>query len=409
MSRANISRNALKVLNRLKNSGFQSFLVGGAVRDLLLGREPKDFDIATDARPEQVAELFRNARLIGRRFRLAHVHFGREIIEVATFRGSADDVETDDGGRILRDNIYGNLEEDVWRRDFTANSLYYSIEDYSVWDFTGGFEDIRERRLRLIGDPQARYREDPVRMLRAVRFAASLGFEVEPRTAEPINELAPLLSDVPPPRLFEEVLKLFLKGAAHGCFEQLYQYGLLRQLLPQTVDCMELPNAGSFRDLVRAALVNTDSRVADNMPVTPVFLFAVLLWGPITQRVSAIANDRHGAVFWLHRATDEVVEQQQQHIAIPRRLIAPMREIICLQPRFAQRSPARVRRLLSHPRFRAAYDLLMLRIAVGEEQAELGEFWTGAQKQGQELASETSRGRRRGRRPRRRQRPTRDQ
>ncbi len=400
MSRANISRNALKVLNRLHRAGYQSFLVGGAVRDLLLGREPKDFDIATDAAPEQVAELFRNSRLIGRRFRLAHVHFGREIIEVATFRGSGDDVETDDAGRILRDNIYGSIEEDVWRRDFTVNSLYYNIGDFSIWDYTGGFDDVEHGLLRLIGDPEARYREDPVRMLRVVRFASSLGFRIEDRSEQPLAELAPIINDVPPARLFEEALKLFLKGAAQPAFEQLGRHGLLRHLFPETVACMEMPNADSFRHLLDAALSNTDKRVAEGKPVTPVFLFAVLLWGPVTQRVAAIANERHGAVFWLHRATDEIVERQQHSIAIPRRLAAPMREIICLQPRFAHRGPARVRRLLDHPRFRAAYDLLMLRIAAGEEDPELGEFWTKAQ-QGEQRVRQPRAPRRRRRGPRR--------
>lgn len=399
VSRANISRNALKVLNRLHQNGYQAFLVGGAVRDILLGREPKDFDVATDASPEQIGELFRNSRLIGRRFRLAHVHFGREIIEVATFRGGADDVETDGGGRILRDNIYGAIHEDVWRRDFTVNSLYYNIEDFSIWDYTGGFDDVQNRLLRLIGDPEARYREDPVRMLRAARFAASLDFTIETETEAPIAELASIINDVPPARLFEEVLKLFLKGSALSSFEHLRRYGLLQYLFPETVACMELPNAGSFRDLLRAALANTDQRVEEGKPVTPVFLLAVLLWGPITQRVAAIANERHGPVFWLHRATDEVVEGQQQYIAIPRRLAAPMREIVCLQPRFANKGPARVRRLLGHPRFRAAYDLLMLRIAVGEEDPALGDFWTEAQNEPVEAENpEEPRPRRRRRR-----------
>ncbi|MBT8132274.1 MAG: polynucleotide adenylyltransferase PcnB, partial [Gammaproteobacteria bacterium] len=227
VSRANISNNALKVLNRLHRAGYQAFLVGGAVRDLLVGQEPKDFDVATDARPEDVRELFRNCRLIGRRFRLAHVHFGRDIIEVATFRGdSVEGVETDSAGRILRDNIYGAIEDDVWRRDFTANALYYNIADFSIWDYTGGVKDIEAGVLRMIGDADARYREDPVRMLRAARFSAKLGFDLHPDTAKPLNDLAASITDVPPARLYDECLKLLLTGVAQNAFEVLNRFGL---------------------------------------------------------------------------------------------------------------------------------------------------------------------------------------
>jgi len=375
-----MSRNAVKVLTRLQRAGYQAFLVGGAVRDLLLGHEPKDFDVATDARPEDVRELFRNCRLIGRRFRLAHVHFGREIIEVATFRGnSREGVETDAGGRILRDNIYGDIEQDVWRRDFTANALYYNIEDFSIWDYTGGLNDIEAGILRMIGDAEARYREDPVRMLRAIRFSAKLGFELHADTVGPLGELASIIADVPPARLFEEALKLFMSGTAQPAFDMLGRHKLLQHLFPATVSCMQLTGASSFRQLLTQALENTDERYASGKTITPVFMFAVFLWGPITQRVAAIRNGRHGDVFWLHRATDEILLEQQDYVAIPRRLGAPMREVICLQARFAKRVGKRALSLLDHPRFRAAYDLLLLRVAAGEEDPELADFWTELQ------------------------------
>ncbi len=368
------------MLNRLNRAGYQSFLVGGAVRDLLLGQEPKDFDVATDARPEDVRELFRNCRLIGRRFRLAHVRFGREIIEVATFRDDCvDGVETDDAGRILRDNIYGTIDQDVWRRDFTANALYYNIEDFSIWDYTGGMQDIQDGVLRMIGDAEARYREDPVRMLRAIRFSVKLGFDIHSDTESPLAELAPTIADVPPARLFEEVMKLFMSGMAHSSFEMLDRHHLLHYLFPATVDCMRMDGASSFRQLLTHALQNTDERYHAGKPITPVFLFAVFLWGPVTQRVAAIRNNRHGDVFWLHQATDEILAEQQDSVAIPRRLGMPVREIVCLQARFLKRTGRRALGLLEHPRFRAAYDLLLLRIQAGEEDPEVGEFWTALQ------------------------------
>lgn len=400
-----MSRNALKVLNRLHDAGYQAFLVGGAVRDLLVGQEPKDFDVATDARPDDVRELFRNCRLIGRRFRLAHVHFGREIIEVATFRDdNTDGVETDAGGRILRDNIYGEIEQDVWRRDFTANALYYNIADFSIWDYTGGLNDIGDGVLRLIGDAEARYREDPVRMLRAIRFSAKLSFEIHPDTEKPLAELAPIIAQVPPARLFDEILKLFLTGYAQRCFDSLDRHQLLQYLFPATVDCMQLSGASSFRQLLTHALQNTDNRCAAGKPVTPVFLFAVLLWGPITQRVAAIRNDRHSDLFWLHRATDEIVLEQQSHVSIPRRLSAPMRDIICMQVRLTRRRGRRALALLEHPRFRAAYDLMLLRVEAGEENPELAEFWTSLQEMNADEQAKAVHLQEPGRGPRRRPR-----
>ncbi len=374
------------MLYRLKESGYQAFLVGGGVRDLLLGREPKDFDIVTDARPEQVRGVFRNSRLIGRRFRLAHVHFGREYIEVATFRAAHEEQAEDDpdrvvrdDGRILRDNIYGTIDEDVWRRDFTINALYYNIADFSVWDYTGGLQDIEAGLLRLIGDPETRFREDPVRMLRAVRFAAKLGFRIEPKTERCIFELGDLLAEVSPSRLFDELLKMFMAGTALQSFELLNHYGLLRHLLPMTDEVLSDPDEGAFRTLLTQGLENTDRRVAEQQPVTPFFLFALFLWGPIRRSAAELGKEGENPVQALSLASYEVAREQQNHISIPRRFVMPMRELMVLQARFEDRRGKRPARLANHPRFRAAYDFLLLRIAAGEEDAELGVWWTDYQ------------------------------
>ena len=294
ISRKDISPNALRVLYRLRDAGFSGYLVGGAVRDLLVGGHPKDFDVATDATPEEVKALFRNCRLIGRRFRLAHVVFGREIIEVATFRANSDDGSGDrelhEGGRLLRDNVYGSIEEDAIRRDFTANALYYAIEDFSVRDYTGGFEDVQNGLMRLIGDPETRYREDPVRMLRAARLAAKLGFEIEAGTAEPIPRLAPLLRESAPARLFEECLKLFLSGHAVASFHALEQHGLLPALLPESAAAMAANRSGALRKMLLEGLRGTDQRVAEGEPVSPAFLFALLLWPAYCRAVLPAAS-----------------------------------------------------------------------------------------------------------------------
>ncbi len=382
ISRADISENALKVLYRLQRAGHQAFLVGGAVRDLLLGVRPKDFDVATDAHPQEVRRLFRNSRLIGRRFRLAHVLFGRDVIEVATFRGKDNDGESvpgeivhDSEGRILRDNVYGSIDEDVWRRDFTANGLYYNIGDYSVWDYVGGFDDAQGRVLRLIGNPQARYREDPVRMLRAVRFAAKLGFSIESDTEIPIKRHAALLASVPPARLLEECLKLFLKGAGADSLEMLRQHSLFRWLFPQTDRLL----AGPALDIITEALRNTDARVGEGQPVSPVFLFAVLLWEPVRRRAAALRSAGEGPIEAFQHAASEVLAEQQSSVAIPRRLATPIHDILVMQERFTRRVGKRVLSVLNHPRFRAAYDLLMLRVAAGEAPGELGRWWTDIQ------------------------------
>lgn len=411
VSRDQISPNALKVLYRLKNAGHQAYLVGGGVRDLLLGREPKDFDVGTDARPEDVRRLFRNCRLIGRRFRLAHVIFGREVIEVATFRalhdGSADDdVYQTDEGRVLRDNVYGSLEEDAWRRDFTVNALYYNIEDFSVVDYTGGLADLKQGLLRLIGEPELRFREDPVRMIRAVRFAAKLGFSIEAGCERAIVAMAPLLEDIPPARLFDEVLKLFLGGAALATFEKLRHYGLFAPLFPYTEQALEREEQGFPLTLLSRALKNTDARLQENKPVTPAFLFAALLWEPMRQRAQELADSGGSPLESMQVAANEIVSWQAQHIAIPKRFSFPMREIWMLQPRLEHRRGKRPLRLLGHPRFRAAYDFLLLRCAAGEAPEELGAWWTEYQAANAAEAGQASpapaerKGRRR--RPRRR-------
>lgn len=385
ISRANVSDNALKVLYRLKNAGFAAFLVGGGVRDLLLDLHPKDFDIVTDAHPEQVRELFRNARLIGRRFRLAHVRFGREIIEVATFRAAGSGLEADDRthseeGRILRDNVYGTIEEDIWRRDFTINALYYNIADFSIWDFTSGMEDIRDRKLRLIGNPETRYREDPVRMLRAVRFAAKLGFEIGHESAEPLGELGHLLRDVPPARVFEEVLKLFQSGHGIRSFQMLRRYDLFRYLYPATDELLRGENGERVGAFITKGLESTDRRVANDQPVTPMYLYAVLLWPAIESLAQKLEQQEEvGEHEALAEASNVVVTAQQSLTMLPKRFGIPMKEILVLQQRFRNRRGARAARLLQHKRFRAAYDFLLLRCECGQVDRELCDWWTQVQ------------------------------
>lgn len=574
VSRSHISPNALRVLYKLRDAGFKAFLVGGCVRDLLLGLEPKDFDVATDALPEQVKRLFRNCRLVGRRFRLAHVFFGREIIEVATFRAASapsqndepladadpedgeapeldetdlevaaaesalDDDDDDEGdedegdgdeddgdeeddegapeaadddgprslaapagsrrdgprghvdeardgrpeprgqrdgrggqggareasgrggsgqggerdgyggganggrgdggddrdaarrgptddhsqrafdetGRIIRDNVYGTIDADVWRRDFTCNSLYYNIADFSIWDYCGGAEDIAARTLKLIGDPETRFREDPVRMLRAARFEAKLNFTIDPLTAEPISNLRDLLGGVPPARLFDETLKLFLTGHGARSFEVLRQRGLLAALLP-TIDAYITSHPGSLvEQLLIKGLRNTDERVLADKPVTPTFLFALLLYGPIAGIIEATPPQRWHELSTILDACDKAAREAQTHVAIPKRFTLGVREMFALQPRLEHPRGRRALRVLEHPRFRAAYDLLLLRSEFGLAPREIAQWWTRIQEVSSEeraemadsLTGQAQRAegpRRGGRRRRRRRRP----
>jgi poly(A) polymerase len=386
ISRSAISESALRVLYGLKKAGFDACLVGGGVRDLLLGREPKDFDVATNASPEEVRKVFRNCRLIGRRFRLAHVRFGREIIEVATYRAgmeSVDDEEEADlhieNGRILRDNVYGTLEQDAWRRDFTVNALYYNIRDFSVIDYVGGYDDLQAGLLRLIGDPQQRYHEDPVRMLRAVRFAAKLGLRMHADTESPVHELAHLLETISPARLFEEVLKLFHGGYALQTFEMLRHYGLFAALFPDTERSLAKEENGYPHILLSLALANTDQRVREEKSVNPAFLFAALLWEPMREfREQYIANGM-SEMEATHVATDRVLRQQRGSTTLPKRHSLTIRDIYTMQLRFHRRQGKRCLQLLELQRFRAAYDFLLLRAEAGEEVSELAEWWTKIQ------------------------------
>lgn len=402
ISRSQISENALKVLYRLKKSGFEAYLVGGCVRDLLLGREPKDFDVVTDAHPEQVRKVFRNCRLVGRRFRLAHVHFGREIIEVATFRGAGLDQEeqeddqllNDEEGRLLRDNIYGTIGEDVWRRDFTVNSLYYNIRDFSIIDYVGGMQDHVEGVLRLIGDPDIRFREDPVRMLRAVRFAVKLGFKLDPACEKPIHDLAELLHNIPPARLFDESLKLFLTGDALQTFEMLRHYGLFQVLFPAVERSLAFEDQGFPRLFMIKALENSDARIAEGKTVTAYFLFSAFLWNAVKSREEELIKEGLAESIAFQNAASEVISEQVKRVSLPRRITLAMREVWSLQSRFERRQGSRPMRLLSHPRFRAAYDFLLLRIATEGVDPELGEWWTkfqGASETEQRKMTQSSR------------------
>lgn len=391
ISRKHISEGALKVIARLRAAGYQGFLVGGGVRDLLLGGHPKDFDVATDARPEQIRELFRNSRIIGRRFKIVHVRFGPETIEVTTFRGahsSPDDDDSEentninpqqtlrsDSGMLLRDNVYGSIEEDAIRRDFTINALYYTTENFAVYDYTNGMQDIDKRLIRIIGDAETRYREDPVRMLRAVRFAARLGFTIEEGTVHPLRQLAHLLGNVSSARMFDEVLKLLMAGHGEATFTLMQEYGLFAPLFPATAAAID---AGQplAEELILCALHNTDSRIAESKPVTPAFIYAALLWPALQQEMAAITAQGVPESLAIQQAIQITLERQQRHTGIPRRFSQPMREIWELQWRLPKRDPRRVQNLLEHPRLRAAYDFLLMREQAGEILGDIGAWWT---------------------------------
>jgi len=380
VSRSQISDNALKVLYRLKKSGYESYLVGGCVRDLLLGYEPKDFDVATNASPEQIRQIFRNCRLIGRRFRLAHIYFGREIIEVATFRATDGDnlnaQAMDQSGRLLRDNVFGRIEDDVWRRDFTVNALYYNIQDFSIVDYVQGMKDHKSGILRLLGDPETRYREDPVRILRAVRFAVKLGFKLDEASEKPIFKLASLLKAVPSSRLYDETLKLFLSGKGLQTFEILRHYGLFSILFPQSDQCLNSEENDFPRLLIAKALENSDLRLAEGKTITAYFLLSALLW----ESVKTLSTDKmeQGETENLayQQAAREVLSIQVKSLSIPRRVTQSMREVWLLQLRFNNRIGSKVFRFYQHPRFRAAYDFLVLRAETGDADQSPADWWT---------------------------------
>lgn len=369
VSPSRISSQARQVIEKLQDAGYTAYLVGGCVRDLVLGREPKDFDVVTQARPEEIRQIFRNARLIGRRFRLAHVHFGREIIEVATYRAAPSlDSDENDG------NVFGTVEEDAFRRDFTVNALYYDPAEGIIRDYVDGLQDLADGFLRVIGDPESRFREDPVRMLRAVRFAAKLGLRLTPDSRELVPRLGPLLLGVAPARLFEEMLKLFHAGNAVATYEILCEHRLFEVLFPRAAAV--LGTEPDKTSLLALALANSDRRIADNKPVTPAFLFAALLWEPVREEaLHSIAEGGQAAEVW-QKAAEGVLREQLKIVTIPKRFSMPMREIWSLQSRFDRRAGRQAFRFLESKRFRAAYDFLGLRAQTGEAPLALFDWWT---------------------------------
>jgi poly(A) polymerase len=374
VERGGISPAARKVTEGLQTAGYKAFVVGGAVRDLLLNRHPKDFDIATNATPEEVRRVFRRSRIIGRRFRLVHVMFGEETVETSTFRRmiEVEDAQTDEHGRLLRDNEFGDQEQDAARRDFTANALFYNPATQEIFDYHNGYADIRANILRIIGDPVVRYREDPVRMLRAVRLSAKLGMKLDAATAAPIASMKDLLDNVPQARMLDEMLKLLLSGHAVECVKKLRAMDLHHGMLPMLDVILEQPQGEKF---VMLALENTDQRIREDKSVSPAFLFASLLWHEVLSDWKAQQDVGEKPIAALHTAMDAVLGRQREQLAIPHRHDAIMKEIWLLQPRFEQRGGQRPLRLLALPRFRAAYDFLLLRCESGEVDAELGSWW----------------------------------
>jgi poly(A) polymerase len=394
ISRNDIHHNALKVLYRLHNAGFKAYLVGGCVRDILLGRHPKDFDVATNALPEEIQGLFRNCRLIGKRFRLAHIVFGREIIEVATFRTHHKETlkhlgHTNDTGMLVRDNVYGSIEDDAWRRDFTINALYYNIADFSLVDYTNGIVDLNHKMIRVIGDATQRFHEDPVRILRAIRFAGKLNLEIDAKTSKPMLELSHLLSHVAPSRLFLEVVKYFGEGATLQTYKLLIKYNLFPALFPQTAAALDDPTASTF---IEEALANTDQRHQDGKTISPAFLFAVFLWPAIKEQLKKPSSDElpHHVKFEL--TIRKVLQTQLKSLSIPKALLHTIQEICFLQHRLTRCLGSAPFRLLTHPRFRAGYDLFLLRNDAGEPLQKLTTWWmkfyAGTQEQRDELVLE---------------------
>ncbi|MDR3491062.1 MAG: polynucleotide adenylyltransferase PcnB [Gammaproteobacteria bacterium] len=413
ISRKGISHNALKVLYRLNTCGYSAYLVGGCVRDLLLGRHPKDYDIATNAHPEDVRRLFRNCRLIGKRFRLAHIIFGKEIIEVATFRTHHKDSHEQHGhsheGMIIRDNVYGTIEDDVLRRDFTVNALYYNIADYSIVDYMHGMQDINDRMLRMIGDPEQRFTEDPVRLLRAIRFAGKLDLNICPTLEKSMHELSHLLGHVSPARLFQEILKFFQEGPRLKTFRLLLEFQLFDQLFPQTSDFLKQPETIT---LIESALSDTDDRDSEGKSISPTFLFSVFLWRPILELSKKPAEEDLPAHVMFEKSIRKVLRQQLDRLTIPKRLLMSIHEICFLQYRLTCRYGTAPFRLLEHPRFRAGYDLLIMRAHAGEPVKELCDWWikfySGTQEEREELikaVSETTSPKKKRRRSRKRHKP----
>lgn len=370
LDRGHVHRDALDVVRQLDAAGYQAYLVGGCVRDLLLGMDPKDFDVATSATPEEVRRLFRRSRLVGRRFRIAHVRYGRHVIEVSTFRrGEAEDEaerRQAESGLILRDNVWGSLDEDAFRRDFTVNALYYDPVEDEIIDFVGGLDDLEHRRLRFIGDAETRLWEDPVRILRAVRFYAKLGFALEPAIEAAIPTIAEHLREIPPARLFDEVCKLFICGKAETAWAYVAATPLRWALFP----C-----APPDDPLITLAMRNTDQRIAEDKPVTPGFLLAVLMWRDYESRCRELAVN-HKPAEARARAAVQALAEEQAIIAIPRRFSQFVRDVWSLQPRLEARRARSVTLVAGHERFRAAYDFLLLRAEAGEPLQDQAQWWT---------------------------------
>jgi len=374
-----LSHGSLRVIEILQQAGYEAYLVGGGIRDLLLGKHPKDFDVATSAKPAEVQKLFRKSRIIGRRFQIVHVRMGPEIIEVTTFRGSAENShlrQANASGMLVRDNVFGTVEDDAVRRDFTMNALYYDPSNHEVLDFVGGYDDLEDGVIRIIGDPETRYREDPVRMLRAIRFIGKLGLELEEETAEPIRRLAPLLRDVSASRLFDEILKLLQAGHGQATFPELVKHDLLRPLFPQIEALLSEADDPHYQRLIELALLNTDTRLNEGKSVTPAFLYAALHWPQVQNRWEELEAEGHGRTQALAIACSETLDFNQQFIAIPKRFSITIREIWELQVKLEKRHGRRPDSTLEHPRFRAGYDFLLLRERSGEIPGGLGEWWT---------------------------------
>lgn len=389
LEQGHVNPHALEIIDKLQKAGFDAYLVGGCIRDLLIRIAPKDFDVATNATPEQIKKLFRNSRIIGRRFKLVHVFWGRDTIEVATFRSSHESQNATEhaqhaNGRILRDNVYGTLSEDAYRRDFTINALYYNPMQKKLIDYVKGIEDINNKVIKLIGNPLKRYQEDPVRMLRAVRFAAKLGFTIESQTSLHIYQQAPLLTDIPAARLFDEVLKLFLTNNALRTFELLCQYKLFSKLFPESASILK--QSIYTQHFIKQALLNTDQRMSNGKTVHPSFLYACFLWPVLLNKLTAPITESPPSILELQTIANDVIMQQSIHTTIPKRFAIPIREIWECQIKLMRRQANKADILLNHPKFRASYDFLLLRESVGEQTGELGKWWTDYQQ-----ASETTR------------------
>ena len=365
-----LDQDALKILKKLNNSGHETYLVGGCIRDILLGHKPKDFDIATSATPEQIHKLFKRSRIIGRRFKLVHIMFSaRKFIEVATFR--AGKVQTSNDGLVLRDNYYGTLEDDVFRRDFTVNGLYYDIKKSEVIDYVGGLDDLKALKIKMIGDPSERFEEDPVRMIRAVRFWAKLNANIESQLIEAIQTNSQLLAKIPPARLYEEVIKLFHNENAIEIFRELDRVGLLRHLFSQTKE-------NSFVD---SSLINTSDRIRNGNSVTPAFLFAVFLWSAVNKRFNQISKKNKSRIELMLHASEDVIKKQTQQVMMPRWLSSRVKDIWLMQYQLENYNPKKSKALIRNPRFRMAYDFLVLRSeSIDKDLKAKAEYWTNIQK-----------------------------